>query len=102
MFKPFGRVIAAFLLCTALANVTWAQGTRATISGVVQDPTGAAIPAVELSLRSLATSAVVKASSGADGFYTFPGLVAGFFVCYLGLAYSGECLNGGRAETQLD
>jgi hypothetical protein len=77
MFKPFGRVIAAFILCTALANVTWAQGTRATISGVVQDPTGAAIPAVELSLRSLATSAVVKASSGADGFYTFPGLVAG-------------------------
>jgi hypothetical protein len=54
-----------------------AQGTRATITGVVQDPTGAAIPVAELTLRSLATSAVVKASSGADGFYTFPGLVAG-------------------------
>ena len=77
MFKPCGRIIATFVLCTALANVMSAQGTRATISGVVQDPTGAAIPAAELSLRSLATSAVVKASCGADGFYTFPGLVAG-------------------------
>src|SRR2546427_317851 len=77
MFTPCGRVIAAFVLCAALANVMSAQGTRATITGVVQDPTGAAIPAAELTLRSLATSAVVKASSGADGFYTFPGLVAG-------------------------
>src|SRR5205807_9864237 len=76
MFKACGR-IAAFFLCTALANVMWGQGTRATITGIVQDPTGAAIPAAELTLRSLATSAVVKASSGADGFYTFPGLVAG-------------------------
>src|SRR5437879_3388351 len=77
MFKPSDRVIATFVLCTALADVMSAQGTRATITGVVQDPTGAAIPAAELSLRSLATSAVVKASCGADGFYTFPGLVAG-------------------------
>src|SRR5215471_19538864 len=77
MFKSRCRVIVAFLLCAGFANVTWAQGTRATITGVVQDPTGAAIPSAELTLRSLATSAVVKASSGSDGFYTFPGLVAG-------------------------
>src|SRR5258708_32993728 len=76
MFKSCGR-IAAFFFCTALAIVMWGQGTRATITGIIQDPTGAAIPAAELTLRSLATSALVKASSGADGFYTFPGLVAG-------------------------
>src|SRR5258708_33312989 len=76
MFKSCGR-IAAFFFCTALANVMWGQGTRATITGIIQDRTGAAIPAAELTLRSLATSALVKASSGADGFYNFPGLVAG-------------------------
>src|SRR5579863_3077142 len=77
MIRLHARVIALFVFSTALAGVIWAQGTRATISGVVKDPTGAAIPAAELNLRSLANSAVVKVSSGPDGFYTFPDVVAG-------------------------
>jgi hypothetical protein len=77
MFTLHGRVIAVFLFCAALASITWAQGTRATISGIVRDPTGSAIPGAELSLRSLANSAVVKAASGPDGFYAFPDVVAG-------------------------
>src|ERR1700684_678383 len=76
MFRPCGCVIAAVLFCASLAGVMWAQGTRASISGVVRDPTGAAVPAAELSLRSLANSAVVKATSGSDGFYAFPDVVA--------------------------
>jgi hypothetical protein len=76
MFRPGGCVIAAVLFCAALTGVMWAQGTRASISGVVRDPTGAAVPAAELSLRSLTNSAVVKATSGADGFYAFPDVVA--------------------------
>ena len=79
MSRSCVRVIALLVYCAALAGVTWAQGTRASITGIVQDPTGAAIPAAELSLRSLATSAIVKASTGSDGFYTFPGLVAGAY-----------------------
>lgn len=77
MVRSCGRAIAAFLFCAALAGITWAQGTRATISGIVQDPTGAAIPAAELSLRSLATSAVAKVTTGQDGFYAFPDVMAG-------------------------
>ena len=77
MFRFCGRAIAALFFCAALSHVTWAQGTRASITGIVQDPTGAAIPGAELSLRSLGTSAVVKATSGPDGAYTFPGVVAG-------------------------
>jgi hypothetical protein len=52
MFRPCGCVIAAVLFCASLAGVMWAQGTRATISGIVQDLTGAAIPAAELSLQT--------------------------------------------------
>src|SRR5579863_322530 len=76
MFRSGGLVIVALFFCASLADVAWAQGTRASITGIVQDPTGAAIPGAELSLRSLTTSFVVKATTGPDGFYTFPDLVA--------------------------
>ncbi len=71
------RLIVGLLACVALGGTAWAQGTRASITGVVKDPTGAAVPGANLSLRSLGTSSVVKAASGADGTYTFPGVVAG-------------------------
>lgn len=61
------------------ANLLWGQGTRASISGLVQDPTGASIPNAELSLRSLNTTAVVRASTGSDGLYGFPNLVPGVY-----------------------
>lgn len=79
MSASHSRTIAAFLFCAALVSVVWAQGTRATITGIVQDPSGAAIPGAELTLRSLTTSAVVKATTGSDGLYTFPGLEAGAY-----------------------
>ena len=77
MFRSCGRAIAVLFFCALFAMIVSAQGTRATITGAVQDPTGAAIPGAELSLRSLGTSAVVKATTGQDGFYTFPGVMAG-------------------------
>ena len=76
ILRPGGCVIVAVLFCAALAGVMLAQGTRASISGIVRDSTGAAVPAAEFNLRSLANSAVVKATSGADGFYAFPEVVA--------------------------
>ena len=57
------------------AGVARAQGTRASISGLVQDPTGASIPNAEIALRSLNTTAVLKTTSGTDGLYEFPNLV---------------------------
>ena len=73
------RLLSVVVCSASLAGFMLAQGTRATITGVVQDPTGASIPVAELSLRSLATSAVVKATSGSDGLYTLPGLEAGVY-----------------------
>src|SRR5580700_2964369 len=76
MFRSRSWVIAAVSFCALLSGVLRAQGTRASISGIVQDPTGAAVPGAELNLRSLSTSTVARATSGPDGFYTFPDLVA--------------------------
>jgi len=77
MFKPCGRVIAAFVLWTALANVMSAQGTRATITGSSRIHWGG-YPRGRVSLRSLATSAVVKATTGQDGFVHVPRCCGGW------------------------
>jgi hypothetical protein len=61
------------------AVLIFGQGTRASISGEVQDATGAAVPSAVLSLRSLNTTSVVKVTSGADGLYGFPNLVPGVY-----------------------
>jgi hypothetical protein len=62
-----------------MAGLVWAQGSRASIGGLVQDPTGASIPNAELTLRALGTSAVVKTIAAQDGFYSFPNLSPGVY-----------------------
>src|ERR1700728_5325476 len=77
MYRTYGRVVNGLLFCVALLNLAWGQGTRATITGIVRDPVGAAIPGADISLRSLSTSAVMKATTGPDGLYAFPDVEAG-------------------------
>lgn len=79
MSQRFNRVLVLCAIGLTLCFSGWAQGTRALITGIVHDPSGAAVPAADMSLRALATSAVSKASTGADGYYTFPNLVAGVY-----------------------
>jgi hypothetical protein len=71
--------VPAFVLSTLGVGSLLAQGTRASISGQVQDPTGAAVPGAVLSLRSLNTTAVVRVTTGTDGLYGFPDLVPGVY-----------------------
>lgn len=79
MKRGSSLLVAGFILLCVGAGLALAQGTRASISGVVQDPTGAAIPGAELSLRSLSTSSVLKATAGGDGLFGFPNLVPGVY-----------------------
>jgi len=55
----------------------WAQSFNATISGRVEDPSGALVPDVELTLTSVATGATAKTRTGADGIFSFPNLQSG-------------------------
>jgi hypothetical protein len=45
----------------------------------VQDSSGAVVPRAVLTLRSLANTSAVRAVTGSDGFYTFPGVSAGVY-----------------------
>jgi hypothetical protein len=59
--------------------IGWSQGTRAGISGQVQDSSGAGVPSASLNLRSLNTTSVVQIQSGSDGLYSFANVVPGVY-----------------------
>jgi hypothetical protein len=67
-------LLMALLLAPSLVQ---AQGLNATINGSVLDPSGAAVPNVELTLTHVTTGVTAKTTSGSDGLYSFPNLVPG-------------------------
>src|SRR5690348_11273141 len=67
----------ALLCCALFPALGKAQSYNATITGTVTDPTAAAIPNVQLTLTSLDTGTVSKATTGSDGLYSFPNLRPG-------------------------
>src|SRR5271157_800681 len=76
------RIGASGLLCLfalLLPGLLRGQSTNATLSGTVTDPTGAAIPNVQLTLTSVDTGTVNKAASGPEGLYSFPNLRPGIY-----------------------
>jgi hypothetical protein len=70
---------AAALISTALpVNPAQAQSVaNALISGVVTDPSGAAIPDAKIIATQTDTNAVRTTQSGPDGAFTLPGLAIG-------------------------
>ncbi len=77
----FARIMQASitlaLLCGLVPSLGWGQASNATITGMVIDPSGAAIPNAEVTLTSVATGSVAKFSTGPDGLYSFPNLPSG-------------------------
>jgi hypothetical protein len=89
---PFLLVVAA-VACVAPMAVQ-AQ-YRASIQGVVSDPSGAAIPGATLSLTDLSTNLTVTATSNGHGNYTFNALPADKFNLTVSAAgFSGKTLSG--------
>lgn len=81
---PRGRaflagLIAACLLLPLAALRAPAQNAGATISGVVYDPSGAAIPAATVTLSNLNTKNRETTSTGDAGEYVFAGIPAGTY-----------------------
>jgi hypothetical protein len=68
--------ILATLLLLATTHL-YAQTWNSHLEGIVLDPSGAAVPAVSLELRNLATGQVRQARTDANGFYSFPLLPIG-------------------------
>ena len=53
--------------------------TEATVSGTVQDPSGAVIPGAQVTLTNEATRDTRQATSNATGFFAFPALIPGTY-----------------------
>jgi hypothetical protein len=67
-------MIALALCCTRFAidvNPAYGQADQGTITGIVSDPSGAAIPGAQVTLLSTDTGLVLKAASDQSGVYTF-------------------------------
>lgn len=60
---------------TALAQ----SGAGGTLSGVVQDPNGASMPGVTVTVRSITTEAARTVTTNSDGRWTLPGLSIGAY-----------------------
>ncbi len=73
--------LAVFLISLLLASVAplAAQGTTATISGTVHDPTGAIVPGVQVKATHLETNVSRIATTNQEGRYALPFLPVGTY-----------------------
>src|SRR5438105_68982 len=67
----------SILLCSP--GVLRAQGDRGTITGLVTDPTGAAVPDVEVTAKHAGTNIQTTATTGPTGVYTLLRLPIGAY-----------------------
>lgn len=77
--RRIGALGLLVLFTLLLPGLLRGQSTNATLSGTVTDPTGAAIPKVQMTLTSVDTGTVNKTASGSDGLYSFPNLRPGIY-----------------------
>src|SRR5579862_490545 len=69
-------LIPLALLCASIAP---AQNISASLSGTVQDETGAAFAAAEVKLSNVDTAFVRTTKTNAEGFFSFPDLNPGTY-----------------------
>ena len=67
------------LLLSLLALSLFAQEFRGTIQGIVNDPSGAAVPGATVTLKNLETGIERDATSNSTGSYAFPFVVPGSY-----------------------
>ena len=86
VFREDVRKIAVSFIAFAVAALTlltsapaWAQVTGATLSGTVQDLSGAIIGGAQVSIRNVATNVTIVNTSNLEGFYTSPNLIPGTY-----------------------
>jgi hypothetical protein len=73
------KSILCAVVCAASAVSLWGQAFTGTVSGVVTDPNGAAVPGAIVKARNEATGDVRQVSSGQDGLYVVSQLPPGTY-----------------------
>jgi Carboxypeptidase regulatory-like domain/TonB dependent receptor len=67
------------VLLSITSPAAFAQTETATLSGAIQDPNGAVVPYVEVTVTRIETNAAVTASTNGAGIYVFPSLQPGHY-----------------------
>src|SRR5689334_15696099 len=75
--KLFNRTVVFLLALSFPASLALAQRTTATVAGSILDPTGAAVPAAQVVLTNLSTSAERSMETNELGYYVMTALPAG-------------------------
>jgi len=76
MYRIVSSVVA-YLILFAVSALS--QGTDASLSGTVTDPTGAVVVSAQISAENIATGVVSKTVSNNAGVYSFPALQPGAY-----------------------
>jgi len=92
MKTPIRQWLSSAILSVGLAGALQAQVNTATVSGTVQDPTGAVVLGAKIELHSVATGLDRLATSADQGFYIFDYVPVG--------TYTITCTSPGFASTQ--
>ncbi|MBI4908752.1 MAG: TonB-dependent receptor [Acidobacteria bacterium] len=71
------RLFALLTLCCSIAA---AQESRGTISGTINDPTGAAVAGAEIEVRNSETNTILRGVTNATGNYQVPFLAPGNYI----------------------
>ena len=80
MLRKIGVACAAFVLVLLSAAPAMAQVDRATLTGIVRDPSDAVIAKAQVKLTNLATNAVSTVTTNADGTYLVVNLAPGEYL----------------------
>jgi hypothetical protein len=76
----FCRVLCVWVILAAFtASLGYAQGLTAQISGMVTDTGGGIIPGATVSIKNVGTNLTRETTTGSDGAFVFPDLLAGTF-----------------------
>ncbi len=79
--RSFSRTLGLSILMLSLAAGAYAQiSSTSSLAGAVADPTGALVPAADVTVRNINNGAIYKTTTTANGAFTVPSLPAGDYV----------------------
>jgi len=75
--KRLARLLLLFTVAAIVCNLSYAQLSTATVTGVVRDASGAVIPGATVVLKSIATNVERRAATNSAGNYSFLNITPG-------------------------
>ena len=77
--KSKSGLVLVVLFVALMGSVALGQTISSSVKGAVVDPAGAVVPNAKCTLTNQATGAALTATSGADGAFVFPNVLAGTY-----------------------